>query len=155
MPSPKGAAFLRHLQPRPQVLTHYKLPLACHCKWKGKFAPWAKERGGAPTRGIPGPDDMAPCSWQIKYLNNKAEPRLTVHLDNGGLRSTVPHSLKRALTEYIFSSPIPFKKKSGQSVVCAHVAELQDFKPQTCCRDSCLSSPVSGVLARGKTLSGL
>lgn len=68
-------------------------------------------------RGSTWPDDMALCSWQIKYLNNKAELRLTVHLDNVGLRSTITHCLQSAFTkEYIFSSPIPFKRKSYQSV---------------------------------------
>lgn len=122
LPSPKGAAFWRHLQPRPQVLMHYKLPLACHFKQKRMVAPLAKERDGTPTRDISGPADMAPRSQQIKYLNNKAELRLT---GNVGLRSKITHSLKSAFTkEYLFSSPVSFKRKSCQSVVCAYITEL-------------------------------
>lgn len=60
---------------------------------------------------------MALCAWQIKYLNNKAELRLTVLLDNVGLRSAITCCLKIAFTkEYSFSSLIPFKRKSHQSV---------------------------------------
>lgn len=107
LPSPKGAAFWRHLQPRPQVLTHHKLPLACHFKQKRMVAPLAKARGGTPTRDIPGPADMALRSRQIKYLNNKAELRLT---GNVGLRSKITHSFKSAFTkEYLFSSPFLLK----------------------------------------------
>lgn len=50
------------------------------------FDPLAKERGEVLTRDMLVPGDMAPHSWQIKYLNNQAEFRLIVYLGNIGLR---------------------------------------------------------------------
>lgn len=70
------------------------------------FDPLAKERGEVLTRDMLVPGDMAPHSWQIKYLNNQAEFRLIVYLGNIGLRSKITHILKSVFTgEYLF---LPF-----------------------------------------------
>lgn len=86
-PHPQGAAPWRWPQPRPQLLTHHDLPRACHFKWRRSFAPSAKEREGAATRGLPAPADLAPHSWQMKYLHKEAERLLTAYLHDVRLRS--------------------------------------------------------------------
>lgn len=138
------------MQPTPHVQTHHELPRACHFKWRRMFAPSAKKKGGAATRGVPGPADPAPRSWQIMYL--KQQGWAQAHGLSAGCRAQIPnYSLESAFTKVDLPTMAPFKgMMSCQSTACAYLAELQDFKPKTCYKDSRLRSTVSGRLTRRK-----
>ena len=152
LPSPKGplSGGIYSQDPKPWHIPNCHWPVLVSGGERLHLWPRREE---VHLQGLPGLDDTALCSWQVKDPNNKAELRRTVYLDNVGLRSKITQSLKSAfIKEYSFSSPIPFKRKSCQSVVCAHTAKLQDYKYQTWGKDSCLYSPVSGRLTRRKYL---